>query len=92
MQFGAYTFVETRRDPATGAPVDVDRAFADVIAQIELANRVGLDVFGLGERHRPDYACRRRRWRWQRRLRAPSGFAGRARSPVLPKGSLWAQF
>jgi probable LLM family oxidoreductase len=56
MQFGAYTFVETRRDPQTGEPVDVDKAFADVIEQIELADRVGLDVFGLGEHHRPDYA------------------------------------
>jgi alkanesulfonate monooxygenase SsuD/methylene tetrahydromethanopterin reductase-like flavin-dependent oxidoreductase (luciferase family) len=56
MQFGAYTFVETRRDPATGEPVDVDKAFADVIEQIELADRVGLDVFGLGEHHRRDYA------------------------------------
>ena len=56
MQFGAYTFVETRRDPATGQPVDVDKAFANVIEQIELADRVGLDVFGLGEHHRPDYA------------------------------------
>jgi alkanesulfonate monooxygenase SsuD/methylene tetrahydromethanopterin reductase-like flavin-dependent oxidoreductase (luciferase family) len=56
MQFGAYTFVETRRDPATGEPVDVDKAFADVIEQIELADRVGLDVFGLGEHHRADYA------------------------------------
>ena len=56
MQFGAYTFVETRRDPATGEPVDVNKSFADVIEQIELADRVGLDVFGLGEHHRPDYA------------------------------------
>ena len=56
MQFGAYTFVETRRDPATGEPVDVDKSFADVIEQIELADRVGLDVFGLGEHHRADYA------------------------------------
>jgi probable LLM family oxidoreductase len=56
MQFGAYTFVETRRDPRTGEPIDVDKSFADVIEQIELADRVGLDVFGLGEHHRPDYA------------------------------------
>src|SRR5579863_9840430 len=56
MQFGAYTFVETRRDPATGEPVDVDKSFADVVEQIELADKVGLDVFGLGEHHRPDYA------------------------------------
>ena len=56
MQFGAYTFVETRRDPQTGEPIDVDKSFADVLEQIELADRVGLDVFGLGEHHRPDYA------------------------------------
>jgi probable LLM family oxidoreductase len=56
MQFGALTFVETRRDPVTGEPVDVDKTFADVLEQIELADRVGLDVFGLGEHHRVDYA------------------------------------
>ena len=56
MEFGAYTFVETRRDPRTGEPVDVDKSFADVLEQVELADRVGLDVFGLGEHHRPDYA------------------------------------
>src|ERR1700733_10258287 len=56
MQFGAYTFVETRRDPAPGEPVDVDQNFANVLEQIALADRVGLDVFGLGEHHRPDYA------------------------------------
>src|SRR6202011_5500753 len=44
------------RDPRTGEPIDVDKSFADVIEQIELADRVGLDVFGLGEHHRPDYA------------------------------------
>ena len=56
MEFGVYTFVETRRDPATGEPVDVDKTFAELMEQIELADRVGLDVFGLGEHHRPDYA------------------------------------
>ena len=56
MQFGAYTFVETRRDPAPASRSMSTRAFADVIEQIELADRVGLDVFGLGEHHRPDYA------------------------------------
>ncbi len=56
MQFGAYTFVETRRDPRPASRSMSTRAFADVIEQIELADRVGLDVFGLGEHHRPDYA------------------------------------
>src|SRR5271165_6450981 len=56
MEFGAYTFVETRRDSSTGEPAGVDKSFADVMEQVELADRVGLDVFGLGEHHRPDYA------------------------------------
>ena len=56
MEFGVYTFVETRRNPATGEPVDVDKTFADLLEQIELADHVGLDVFGLGEHHRADYA------------------------------------
>ena len=75
MQFGAYTFVETRRDPLTGEPVDVDKSFADVLEQIELADRVGLDVFGLGEHHRPDYAVSRRLWRSPRPPPAPSASA-----------------
>ena len=62
MQFGVYTFIETRRDPATGEPVDVDKDFADVIEQIELADPVGLDVFGVGEHHRPDFALPAPSW------------------------------
>ena len=56
MQFGVYTFVETERDPATGRPINVERTLAETMAEIELADRVGLDVFALGEHHRPDYA------------------------------------
>jgi probable LLM family oxidoreductase len=56
MEFGVYAFAETRRDPLTGEPVGVDKTFADLMEQIEVADRVGLDVFGVGEHHRPDYA------------------------------------
>ena len=56
MEFGVYSFVETRRDPRTGEPIDLDKTFADILEQMELADRVGLDVFGLGEHHRADYA------------------------------------
>ena len=56
MEFGVYTFAETRLDPATGEPTGLGRTFNDLMEQIELADRVGLDVFGLGEHHRPDYA------------------------------------
>src|SRR6202167_866372 len=56
MQLGVYTFVETERDLVSGRPVHVERTVADTMAEIELADRVGLDVFALGEHHRPDYA------------------------------------
>ena len=55
MEFGVYTFVETKRDPDTGLAVDVARTFAELLEQIALADRVGLDVFGVGEHHRPDF-------------------------------------
>ena len=56
MRFGVYTFVETRRDPETGRAIDVARSFADLLEEAALADRVGLDVFGVGEHHRADYA------------------------------------
>lgn len=56
MEFGVYTFAETTRDPKTGEPVALDKTFANLMEQIEAADRAGLDVFGVGEHHRPDYA------------------------------------
>jgi probable LLM family oxidoreductase len=56
MEFGVYTFVETRRDPLSGEPHGVAETFANLLEQMEVADRVGLDVFGLGEHHRADYA------------------------------------
>ena len=55
MQIGVYTFVETRTDPKTGRPTDSARIFADLLEEIELADRLGLDVFGVGEHHRADF-------------------------------------
>ena len=56
MQFGVYTFVETERDPRTGGRSMSSGRSPRRIEEIELADRVGLDVFALGEHHRPDYA------------------------------------
>ena len=28
----------------------------DIVEEIELADQLGLDIYGLGEHHRPDYA------------------------------------
>ena len=57
MELGIYSFVETTRDPVTGSAVGTQRRMRDLIEEIELADQVGLDVFGVGEHHRPDYAA-----------------------------------
>jgi probable LLM family oxidoreductase len=51
MQIGVDSFVATARVGPTG---DVARV-QELLEQIELADQVGLDVFGLGEHHRPDF-------------------------------------
>lgn len=55
MELGVYTFAETTPDPATGKTVSAERRLLDLLEEIELADQVGLDVFGIGEHHRPDY-------------------------------------
>jgi probable LLM family oxidoreductase len=55
-EIGIYTFAEMTPDAATGATVGPAERLRDLLEEIELADQVGLDVFGVGEHHRPDYA------------------------------------
>jgi probable LLM family oxidoreductase len=55
MEIGTYTFAERTPDPVTGATVSPAQRMRDVVEEAALADQVGLDVFGLGEHHRPDY-------------------------------------
>ena len=57
MELGLTSFAETHPDPATGKPMSHGERLRNVIAEIELAERVGLDVYGLGEHHRIDMAA-----------------------------------
>ena len=50
-----YTFAETTADPATGKIVSTAQRFRDVVEEAALADQVGLDVFAIGEHHRPDF-------------------------------------
>jgi probable LLM family oxidoreductase len=52
VELGIFTFAETPR----GAPDAAGTRLRHLIEEIELADQVGLDVFGVGEHHRPDYA------------------------------------
>lgn len=55
MELGIYSFVENTIDPATGRPGDPRQRIANLLEEIELADQVGLDVYGIGEHHRPEY-------------------------------------
>jgi probable LLM family oxidoreductase len=56
MEFGIYSFGDVHRDPRTGERDSVEQNLADTIERIRLADAAGLDYFGLGEHHRPDYS------------------------------------
>lgn len=56
MEFGLHTFADV--DPAAAdRGREGERRVRELLEEIELADQVGLDVFGLGEHHRPDYAA-----------------------------------
>lgn len=56
LQLGLDTFGDVTLDPATGERLSHAQVLRDVVAQGELADRVGIDAFGIGEHHRDDYA------------------------------------
>ena len=56
IELGLYTFADVSRDPQTGVALAPDVRMRHLIEEIELADQVGLDVFGVGEHHRPDYS------------------------------------
>jgi len=56
MELGIYTFAESGPDPKTGKRLDPAQRFHNLLEEIKLAEQVGLDVFGIGEHHRPDFA------------------------------------
>ena len=56
MELGIYTFGVNTLDPTTGEQLSSDARLRNLIEEVELADQVGLDVFGVGEHHRPDFA------------------------------------
>jgi probable LLM family oxidoreductase len=56
MEIGLFTFGELTADPVTGRPADPAGRLRDFVALAKLADQAGLDVFGVGEHHRPDFA------------------------------------
>ncbi|MDN3017787.1 LLM class flavin-dependent oxidoreductase [Paenibacillus sp. BSR1-1] len=57
MEIGISTFVETTPDVKTGEVISHAQRIREVVEEIVLADQVGLDVFGVGEHHREDFAA-----------------------------------
>jgi probable LLM family oxidoreductase len=55
MEIGLYTFGELTPDAATGKS-NPGLRLRELVEEMVLADQVGLDVFGVGEHHRPDFA------------------------------------
>ncbi|WP_193598744.1 LLM class flavin-dependent oxidoreductase [Microbacterium sp. YJN-G] len=55
IEFGLDTFGGVTQD-AAGDPVPHPQVIRDIVDEVVLADRVGLDFFGVGEHHRPDFA------------------------------------
>jgi hypothetical protein len=54
-ELGLYSFAGLTPDPATGKLITPQERMRDLLESIELADPVGLDVYGLGEHYRPDF-------------------------------------
>lgn len=57
MEIGVSSFVETWPDVKTGEVMSHAQRLREVVEEIVLADQVGLDVYGVGEHHRKDYAA-----------------------------------
>ena len=56
MQLGLYTFASVAADTVSGQVISPEQRLQNLIEEAELADQAGLDVFGVGEHHRPDFA------------------------------------
>ncbi len=54
-EIGIYSFAEI--DPDASSPESPAQRLSNLLETIELADQVGLDVFGIGEHHRPEFVA-----------------------------------
>ncbi|MET3698488.1 probable LLM family oxidoreductase [Bacillus oleivorans] len=55
-EIGIYTLADIGPDPLTGQTISAKQRLDEVVEAAKLADEAGLDVFGVGEHHRLDYA------------------------------------
>ena len=56
MELGLITFADMQPETLPGRAINAHQRIKDLLEEIQLADQLGLDVFGVGEHHRPDYA------------------------------------
>lgn len=56
IEIGITTFLEADPDPVTGKTISHAERIRRAVEEIVVADEVGLDVYGIGEHHRIDYA------------------------------------
>jgi len=57
MELGLSTFADIGLEPGTAGTVTPQERMRNLMEEIELADQLGLDVFGVGEHHRPDFVA-----------------------------------
>jgi probable LLM family oxidoreductase len=55
MQIGIDSFAAVVSDPMTGKTLSTAKRMSNLIEEIEVADKAGIDIFGVGEHHRPEY-------------------------------------
>src|SRR6266700_8045443 len=55
IQFGIDSFATTLAPPSSGTAVTPAERLHHLLAEIELADQVGIDFFGVGEHHRAEF-------------------------------------
>jgi alkanesulfonate monooxygenase SsuD/methylene tetrahydromethanopterin reductase-like flavin-dependent oxidoreductase (luciferase family) len=56
MEFGLCTFADMQPEYVSGEAMITNKRYKELMEEIRLADELGLDVFAIGEHHRPDYA------------------------------------
>ena len=75
MLIGIDSFAAAMPDPVTGVLVSPAARIRNLLEEIELADQVGLDVFGVGEHHRREFLDPPQPSFWRPRRPEPAGFA-----------------
>lgn len=55
MEFGLCTFADMQPEYVSGEAMITNKRYKELMEEIRLADELGLDVFAIGEHHRPDY-------------------------------------